>query len=91
MTDANQFVARLREAVARYEDLGRQMADPAVFGDRERLTKLAREHSEREPVARAAEVYLKLMDELEQAGEVASASGDDPEMAERVFEAGGLH
>jgi peptide chain release factor 1 len=82
MTEANHLLARLREAVVRYEDLGRQMADPGVLADRDRLTALARQHSDLEPVARAAEEHLKLLDDLDQAREVEAVSGDDPEMAE---------
>ncbi|MDX1395056.1 MAG: peptide chain release factor 1 [Gemmatimonadota bacterium] len=76
------MIARLREAVVRYEELGRLMAQPEVLADRERLTDLAREHSDLEPVAAAARRHLKLLDDLDQAREVAAASSDEPEMAE---------
>ena len=82
MTDANHMISRLREAVARYQELGRLMADPEVLGDMERLKELAREHSDIEPLARAATEHLKLLDDLRQAREVSAASSDDPEMAE---------
>jgi peptide chain release factor 1 len=82
MTEANHVISRLREAVGRYEELGRLMAEPEVFGDMERLKELAREHSDLEPLARAATTHLKLLDDLQQAREVVAASADDPEMAE---------
>ncbi|MFV1987394.1 MAG: peptide chain release factor 1 [Gemmatimonadota bacterium] len=82
MAAANHIIARLREALVRYEELGRLMADPGVLADMERLKTLAREHSEIEPVARAALAHLKMIDDLEQARDVAQASSDDPEMAE---------
>jgi peptide chain release factor 1 len=82
MTQASHIIARLREAMARYEELGRLMAEPEVLADLERLKTLAREHSDVEPVATAARVHLKQIDDLEQAREMVAASGDDPEMAE---------
>ncbi len=86
MTQTNHIIARLREALARYEELGRLMAEPEVLADLERLKTLAREHSDVEPVAQAARTHLKLIDDLGQAREVVAASGDDPEMAELAAE-----
>ena len=81
MSDANRLIARLREAVVRYEDLGRRLADPEVLADVDRLRSIAREHSDLEPLARAAGRHLKLLDELAQARELADAPDVDPEMA----------
>jgi len=82
MSEANRMIPRLREAIERYEELGRMMADPEVLSDVERLRDLAREHSDLEPLARAARTHLKLLDDLAQAREVAAASPRDPELAE---------
>jgi len=82
MTEATHMIARLRDAISRYEALGRQMAEPDVLADVDRLRVLAREHSEVEPIARAAQAHLKLLDDLDGAREVAEGSGDDPEMEE---------
>ncbi|MDH3732825.1 MAG: peptide chain release factor 1 [Gemmatimonadota bacterium] len=76
------MIARLREAVARQEELARLMAEPEVLADLERLKNVAREHSDVGPLAEAARAHLKLLDDLEQARDVAESSGDDPEMAE---------
>ena len=80
MTEANHMIARLRDAITRYEKLGRALAEPAVLADVDRLRELAREHSELEPIARAGRAHLKLLDDLDGARDVAASSADDPEM-----------
>ncbi|MDX1579537.1 MAG: PCRF domain-containing protein, partial [Gemmatimonadota bacterium] len=65
------LVERIRAAVRRREELSVRMADPAVLDDPARLRELAREHSELEPVVEGGRRYLRLLDELEQAREVA--------------------
>jgi len=76
MSEPHPLVERLRESVERYEALGRLMAEPDILADVDRLRDLAREHSDLEPLARAATRHLKLLDDLEQAREVAEASSD---------------
>jgi peptide chain release factor 1 len=78
---ADRLAERLREAVERYEEVGRRMADPDVLADLDLLRDLAREHAELESVADRGRAYLKLLDELDQARELAAASGD-PELEE---------
>ncbi len=82
MSDPGRLISRLREAVVRYEDLGRRLADPDVLGDVDRLRSTAREHSDLEALARAARDHLKLLDELRQARELVAAPDTDPEMAD---------
>jgi len=41
---------RLEQIEARFQDLGRQMADPEVLGDHEKYQKIAKQHRELEPV-----------------------------------------
>jgi peptide chain release factor 1 len=41
---------RLEQIAARFEDLGRQMADPEVLSDHEKYQKIAKQHRELEPV-----------------------------------------
>jgi peptide chain release factor 1 len=77
---ADRLAERIRDAVQRYEEIGRRMADPEVLGDLEQLRDLAREHSDLETVADRGRAYLKLLDELDQARELAAS--DDPELEE---------
>lgn len=71
--------ARLRQALARAEEVARALADPAVANDPARLRALGREHTKLLPVVRAAERLHKLQGDLAQAHELAGES--DPELA----------
>jgi len=71
--------ARLRQALARAEEVARALADPAVASDPAKLRALGREHTKLQPVVRAAERLQKLQDDLAQARELAGES--DPELA----------
>jgi len=73
------LVHRARELLERRQELTRAMADPEVLGDSERLAQMAREHSDLGPAVDAGRTYLKLLDQLRQAREL--AAGDD-ELAE---------
>jgi peptide chain release factor 1 len=72
--------ARLRQALARAEEVGRALADPATAQDPARLTQLGREHTRLDPIVRTHERLAKLRDELAQARELAREP--EPEMAE---------
>jgi peptide chain release factor 1 len=70
--------ARLRQALARAEEVSAALSDPAVAKDSDRFSSLGREHSRLAPIVRAAERLFRLEDQLKQAREVSEA---DPEMA----------
>jgi peptide chain release factor 1 len=74
--------ARLRQALARAEEVAAALSDPAVARDSDRLTALGREHSHLVPIVRAAERLFRLRDDLAQARELAGEA--DPEMAALV-------
>jgi len=71
--------ARLRQALARAEEVAKALADPSTAADPAKLRSLGREHTRLAPVVRAAERLLKLQDELSQARELAEEP--DPELA----------
>ena len=48
---------RLEQTEARYEALGRQLADPEVLGDHEKYQKLAKQHCDLEPVVEKFREY----------------------------------
>ena len=75
---------RLRQALARAEEVAQGLSDPAVSSDPARLQSLGREHSRFIPIVRAAERLFKARRELADARE-AAASGD-PELAELAVE-----
>ena len=74
--------ARLRQALARAEEVSAALSDPGVAKDPERLSVLGREHSRLVPIVRAAERLFRLRSDLEQARELALEA--DPEMAALV-------
>jgi peptide chain release factor 1 len=70
---------RLRQALLRAEEVGRELADPLVARDSSKLKALGREHTRLAPVVRLAERLSRLERELAQAQELADES--DPELA----------
>jgi peptide chain release factor 1 len=70
---------RLRQALARAEEVGRALSDPAVARDPAQLKALGREHTQLAPVVRLAERLERLRNELSQAQEMADEP--DPELA----------
>lgn len=75
------LIQRLTAQLERYDELERSMADPALTGDPARLRKVAQEHADLRPSAEAGQEFLRLIDQLEQAEEVAR-TGEDPELTE---------
>ena len=69
---------RLRQALARAEEVARQLAEPATAADTAKLKSLGREHARLVPMVRAAESLARLERELAGAQEMASSG--DPEM-----------
>lgn len=66
---------RLRQALARAEEVARQLADPATAADPAKLTTLGREHARLQPVVRAADALRRAERELAGAREL-QADGD---------------
>jgi peptide chain release factor 1 len=62
--------ARLRQALARAEEVAKALADPSTAADPAKLRALGREHTRLAPVVRVAERLQKLNDELAQAREL---------------------
>jgi peptide chain release factor 1 len=71
--------ARLRQALARAEEVARELADPAVAADSTRLVALSREHGRLAPVVRAAALLERAERDLADAREISMAG--DREMA----------
>jgi peptide chain release factor 1 len=71
--------SRLRQALARAEEVAQALAEPEVARDPAKLRSLGREHTRLMPVVKAAERLARFKDELEQARELADEA--DPELA----------
>jgi peptide chain release factor 1 len=70
---------RLRQALLRAEEVGKELADPLVARDPSKLKALGREHTRLAPVVRLAERLSRLESDLAQARELAEET--DPELA----------
>ena len=53
---------KLVEIINKHSSLAEQMADPEVFGDQEKLTNIAKEHSSLEDLVRVSKRYIKVLD-----------------------------
>ncbi|HEY6447557.1 MAG TPA: peptide chain release factor 1 [Acidobacteriaceae bacterium] len=51
---------RLEQIAARFEELGRQMADPEVLGDHEKYQKIAKQHRDLEPMVEKFREYSQV-------------------------------
>jgi peptide chain release factor 1 len=76
--------ARLRQALARAEEVSAALADPSVARDPSRLSSLGREHARLAPIVRLAERLEKLKGDLEQARAMAGEA--EPELAALVHD-----
>jgi peptide chain release factor 1 len=65
---------RLRQALLRAEEVGKELADPLVARDPSKLKALGREHTRLAPVVRLADRLARLERELAQARELADES-----------------
>ena len=70
--------SRLRQALARAEEVAHSLADPDVARDPSKLKSLGREHARLAPIVKAAERLTRLKNDLEQAREMAEEA--DPEL-----------
>jgi peptide chain release factor 1 len=73
----DELVTQIEE---RFAELERELADPAVIGDRARFAQLSRAYRDLEPAARLAADYRRTADDLEGARELLAEDGDDPEL-----------
>lgn len=67
---------------ARFAELGSQMTDPEVIGDRERYAQAGRAYSQLEPAAALAAQWRRARDDAAGAQELLSEDGSDPELRE---------
>jgi peptide chain release factor 1 len=72
--------ARLEAALASAAEVERQLADPTVAADPQKLKTLGREHARLDRIRQAASRLAKLRNELEQAREILQEA--DPDLAE---------
>ncbi|MBM4001864.1 MAG: peptide chain release factor 1 [Planctomycetes bacterium] len=74
----------LEEKLARFEELERQMTDPAVLGDSSRIAAVAREHGSLSKLASRYRRFKQLVNEIVETS--AMAEGDDVEFRQLAAE-----
>ncbi len=62
---AAHYLKKLDDVEKRFEELTEKLADPAVVGDREKYTKIAREHAELSEIVETYRQYKKILAEIE--------------------------
>ncbi len=66
----------------RFAELGAQLTDPAVIGDRARYAEVGRAYSQLEPAAKLAAEWRRAQDDAAGAEELISEDGEDAEVRE---------
>lgn len=74
----------IEQIEARFAELGEQMTDPAVIGDRNRYAEVGRAYRQLEPAAKLAEEWRRARDDVAGAEELLSEGGEDPELREML-------
>jgi len=75
-----QFLSRLDQTEARFEELTRQLADPAIVNDAEQYRKASKAYSDLQEIVSKYREWKKASSELE--GARAMGNDSDPEMRE---------
>jgi peptide chain release factor 1 len=75
----------IEQIEARFAELGEQMTDPAVIGDRERYAEVGRAYRQLEPAAKLAAQWRRASDDAAGAEElIAEGGGEDHELREML-------
>src|SRR5438128_686181 len=67
---------RFEEAIQRFDELERQLSDPAVIGNRERYTQAAKEHGALAKLLKPYREYQKLTADIAAAEKVLAGESD---------------
>jgi peptide chain release factor 1 len=77
----------IEQIETRFAELGEQMTDPEVIGDRERYAEVGRGYSQLEPAAKLAGEWRRARDDASGAEELLSEDGEDAEVREMLASA----
>src|SRR5579875_2926667 len=75
---------RLDQIEAKYEELGRQLSDPALLSDQKKFQGVAKQHRDLEPTVEAFRRYRRLKASIDEAR--AMAADSDPEISAMAAE-----
>jgi len=75
---------KLEVIIAKHVHLAEQMADPEIYGDQDKLTPIAIEHSSLEQIVTVGKEYISVLDQIADYKEI--LDGDDDDLKEIVQE-----
>ena len=75
---------KLEAIIAKHAHLAEQIADPEIYGDQDKLTPIAIEHSAMEGIVNVGKVYISVLDQIADDKEI--LDGDDDDLKEIVQE-----
>ena len=75
---------KIEAIIAKHAYLAEQMADPEIYGDQDKLTPIAIEHSAMEGIVNVGKLYISLLDQIADDKEI--LDGDDDDLKEIVQE-----
>ena len=75
---------KLEAIIAKHAHLAEQMADPEIYGDQDKLTPIAIEHSAMEGIVNVGKLYISVLDQIADDKEI--LDGDDDDLKEIVQE-----
>ena len=73
---------KIEAIIAKHAYLAEQMADPEIYGDQDKLTPIAIEHSAMEGIVNVGKVYISVLDQIADDKEI--LDGDDDDLKEIV-------
>jgi peptide chain release factor 1 len=73
---------KLKAIIAKHAHLAEQMADPEIYGDQDKLTPIAIEHSAMEGIVNVGKLYISVLDQIADDKEI--LDGDDDDLKEIV-------
>jgi peptide chain release factor 1 len=77
----------IEQIESRFGELGEQLTDPSVIGDRTRYAQVGRAYRQLQPAAKLAEEWRRAHDDAAGAEELLSEDGEDPELREMLSSA----
>jgi peptide chain release factor 1 len=77
-----RFLKKVEEKVRRYEEARKQLEDPSVSHDQNRLRDLGKEVRSLEPITQLYRDYLKVEEETDQVQKILSDKGQTPDIVE---------
>jgi peptide chain release factor 1 len=68
---------KLEAIIAKHSHLAEQMVDPEIYGDQDKLTPIAIEHSAMEGIVNVGKVYISVLDQIADDKEILGGEDDD--------------